>query len=154
MFRGVFKWRQAPVAGAGAKKRLSTKIGRPFHIPDDVSDRFIFNLPVQATRAEGFKPALINIPEKLNGFDARIIHTWHDDIIIEAGEDTADRMQAILEESVEEAFKRNNQSSRLLLNPRLQICGNLKDGFIKNSYPDNLLELEHKHIIYRIFQFS
>jgi DNA polymerase I-like protein with 3'-5' exonuclease and polymerase domains len=100
MFKGVFKWRQASVAEARAKKRVRTKIGRLIRIPDDVSDRSLFNLPVQATGADGFKLALINVSGKLNGLDARIVHTQHDEIIVEARDDIADQVCVILKESI------------------------------------------------------
>ena len=61
------------------------------------SDRSLFNLPVQATGADGFKLALNRISEKLNGLDARIVHTQHDEIIVEARDDIADQVQKILE---------------------------------------------------------
>jgi DNA polymerase I-like protein with 3'-5' exonuclease and polymerase domains len=62
--KGVFKWRQASVDEARAKKRVRTKIGRLIHIQDDASDRSSFNLPVQATGPDGFKLALVNIVER------------------------------------------------------------------------------------------
>jgi DNA polymerase I-like protein with 3'-5' exonuclease and polymerase domains len=42
----------------------------------------------------------------LNGLDARIVHTQHDEIIVEAREDVADQVQAIVKESMEEALER------------------------------------------------
>jgi DNA polymerase I-like protein with 3'-5' exonuclease and polymerase domains len=42
----------------------------------------------------------------LNGLDARIVHTQHDEIIVEARDDIADQVQAIVVESTEEALKR------------------------------------------------
>jgi len=53
-----------------------------------------------------FKLALIHISEKLNGLDARIVHTQHDEIIVEAKDDVADHVQAIVKESMEAALKR------------------------------------------------
>jgi len=105
-FTGISKWRQKSVAEARAKKRVRTKIGRLIHIPDDASDRSLFNLPVQATGADGFKLALIHISEKLNGLDARIVHTQHDEIIVEVRDDIANRVKAIVAESMEEALER------------------------------------------------
>lgn len=67
MFRGVFKWRQASVAEVRAKKRVRTKIGRLIRIPDDASDRYLFNLPVQATGSDGFKLALVSISVIIQG---------------------------------------------------------------------------------------
>ena len=46
-FAGTSRWIQASVAEAIAKKRVRTKIGRLIHIPDDASDRSLFNLPDQ-----------------------------------------------------------------------------------------------------------
>jgi len=50
--------------------------------------------------------ALINVSEKLNGLDARIVHTQHDEIIVEARDDIADQVQAIVKESMEDAFEK------------------------------------------------
>jgi DNA polymerase-1 len=105
-FAGISKWRQASVAEARARKRVRTKIGRMIHIPDDASDSSLFNLPVQATGADGFKLALIHISGKLNGLDARIVHTQHDEIIVEAGDDLAEQVQTIVMESMKGALKR------------------------------------------------
>ncbi len=82
------------------------RIGRPIHIQDDAGDRSLFNFPVQTTGADGFKLALIHISEKLNGLDARIVHTQHDEIIVEAKDDIADRVRTIVKESMLEALKR------------------------------------------------
>jgi hypothetical protein len=38
-------------------------------------------LAVQATGADDFELAPINISEKLNGLDAKIVHTRHDEIL-------------------------------------------------------------------------
>ena len=119
MFRGVFKWRQASVAEVRAKKRVRTKIGRLIRIPDDASDRYLFNLPVQATGADGFKPAPINIPKKLNGPDARIIHTQHDEIIVKAGEDIAHQVRATVKGAMEEAFKKIIPEVTFIVEPKI-----------------------------------
>lgn len=76
------------------------------HIPSDASDRSLFNLPVQATGADGFKIALYLISHGLEGVNARIVHTQHDEIIIEARDGIEDQVQAIVEESMEEALNR------------------------------------------------
>ena len=66
----------------------------------------MFNLPVQATGADGFKLVLIHISEKLNGPDARIVHTQHDEIIVEARDAIEDQVREIVKESMEEALGR------------------------------------------------
>jgi len=106
MFEGVFKWRRASAAQARAKKQVRTRIGRLIHIQDDARDSSLFNLPVQATGADGFKLALVLISEKLNGFDAQIVHTQHDEIIVEARDDIADQVKAMVADSMEKALER------------------------------------------------
>ncbi len=66
----------------------------------------LYNTPVQATGTDGFKLALIHISEKLNGLNARIVHTQQDEIIIETRHDIAGQVQAIVKESMEEALNR------------------------------------------------
>jgi DNA polymerase I-like protein with 3'-5' exonuclease and polymerase domains len=75
-------------------------------IPDDASDRILFNLPVQTNGADGFKLALIHISEKLNSLDARIVHTQHDEIIVEARDDVVAHVQAIVKALMEDALER------------------------------------------------
>ena len=53
-------------------------------VADDVTDNSLFNRPVQANGADGFKSALIRISDRREGVDARVIHTQHDEIIVEA----------------------------------------------------------------------
>jgi DNA polymerase-1 len=65
----------------------------------------LYNTLVQTTGGDGFKLALIIIPEKLDGLDARIVNTQHDEIIVEAREDSVDQVRAIVKESMEEALK-------------------------------------------------
>jgi len=84
---------------------IRTKIGRLIHIQDDASDRSLFNLPVQATGADGFKLALVSISEKLNGLDACIVHTQHDEIIVEARDDIADQVKAMVADSMGKALE-------------------------------------------------
>ena len=42
------------------------------HIPDEASDRCLFNIPVQAIGVDRLKMALVLISEKLTALDARI----------------------------------------------------------------------------------
>lgn len=49
------------------------------HIPDNTTDTTPFYLPVQTTGADAFKLALYHISRGLEGLDARIVHTLHDE---------------------------------------------------------------------------
>jgi DNA polymerase-1 len=70
-----------------------------------VSDRSLFNLPVLTNRADGLKLALCLIPSGLEGVDARIVNTLHDEIIVEARDGTADQVREIVRESMAEALE-------------------------------------------------
>jgi DNA polymerase I-like protein with 3'-5' exonuclease and polymerase domains len=90
---------------AGANNQVRTKIGRIILIPDNVTDTSLFRLPVQANGADGFKLALCRISGGLKGMDARIVHTLHDEIIVEARDGIEDQVKEIVMDSMEEAFK-------------------------------------------------
>ena len=49
--------------------------------------------------------ALYLISRGLEGIDARIVHTQHDEIIVEARDGIEDQVEAIVKESMEEAFR-------------------------------------------------
>jgi DNA polymerase I-like protein with 3'-5' exonuclease and polymerase domains len=98
---------------------VRTNIGRIIHIPDDARDSSLFNLPVQANGADGFKLALISVTEKLNGLDARIVHTQHDEIIVEAREDIVDQVKAMVADSMQTAFKRFIPEIPFIVEPRV-----------------------------------
>ncbi len=65
---------KAPVTEARARKLVRTKINRLIHIPNNTSDRSLFNLSVQTNGADGFKLALCLISSGLEGVDARIVN--------------------------------------------------------------------------------
>ncbi len=76
----------SPVETFPSGKHVTKTIGRLIHLQDDASGRSLLKLPVQATGSDGFKLALISISEKLNGPNARIVHTRHDEMTVEAGD--------------------------------------------------------------------
>jgi DNA polymerase I-like protein with 3'-5' exonuclease and polymerase domains len=51
--------------------------------------------------------ALYLISDRLEGMDARVVHTpQHDEIIVEARDAIEDQVRAIVKESMEKAFKK------------------------------------------------
>jgi DNA polymerase-1 len=104
-FAGIFKWRQAVVRRAKAEKQVQTRIGRVINVAEDVTDNSLFNWPVQANGADGFKLALIYLSERLQGMDARVVHTQHDEIIVEARDAIEDQVKSIVRESMEGALE-------------------------------------------------
>jgi DNA polymerase-1 len=88
-------------------------------VPDDASDRSPFNLPVQATGTDGFKLPLYFISRGLEGMDARVVNTLHDEIIIEARDGIEDQVRAIVAESMEEAFKKIIPEVPFVVEPKI-----------------------------------
>ena len=103
---GITKLRRTSVNGARAEKRVRTRIGRVIHVADGVTHNSLFNWPVQTNGSDGFKLALCLISSGLEGVDARIVHTQHDEIIVEAGDDVVDQVRGIVQESMEAALER------------------------------------------------
>jgi DNA polymerase-1 len=63
----------------------------------------LLNAPVQGTAADIAKQALILLGERIAGSDGKIIGTVHDEIILEAPDDRADELAAILRNTMIEA---------------------------------------------------
>ena len=91
---------------ANLLKLVTTRIVRTITIPENVMGTSLFCLFVQANGADAFKLALIHISEKLNRLDAQIVHTQHDDIIVEAREEIADQVRATVKGAMEEALRK------------------------------------------------
>ena len=83
---------------------VSTKLGRTLKVTKDSNVNSLYNYPVQGTAADGFKLALINLDEQLAGQDAKIVHILHDEVIVEARQDVADDVAAIVKKCMEKAF--------------------------------------------------
>ena len=95
------------------------RIGRRIHIPDNATDTSLFCLPVQGNGADGFKLALYLISRALEEVDVRIVHTLHDEIIVEARDGEEDQVQTIVEKSVEEALERIIPEVAFVAEPRI-----------------------------------
>ena len=65
----------------------------------------MINYPVQGTAADGFKMALIRLDDELAGYDARIVHILHDEVIVEVRKDIADSVAVTVKNCMEQAFK-------------------------------------------------
>jgi DNA polymerase I-like protein with 3'-5' exonuclease and polymerase domains len=85
-----------------------------------VTDNSLFNWPVQANGADGFKLALYLISGALKGMDARIVQKIpFDEIIVEARDGIEEQVKAILKESMEEALGRIILEVPFVVEPRI-----------------------------------
>jgi DNA polymerase-1 len=68
-------------------------------------ERVAMNSPIQGTAADIIKLAMVNIDRKLKekGYDARLILQVHDELIIEAHQDIAEEVRALLQTEMENA---------------------------------------------------
>jgi DNA polymerase-1 len=61
------------------------------------------NSPIQGTNADMTKLALIGLNEALQGYDARVVNTVHDEIVVEAREEQAEAVCKIVEHEMVKA---------------------------------------------------
>ena len=68
-------------------------------------ERVARNMPIQGTAADIIKIAMVRVHDRLQkeGLDAKLILQVHDELIVEAHESVADRVQALLQEEMEQA---------------------------------------------------
>ncbi len=95
---------------------VTTLYGRRRYIPDLKSgkavlrkfgERVAMNSPIQGTAADIIKIAMVNTERALNesGIDARLILQVHDELIVEANVNCADKAKEILQREMENAVK-------------------------------------------------
>ena len=97
-------WRDEIVATGLGDGTISTPLGRTLKVPKDANVNSLINFPVQATAADGFKVALIELDKQLDGKDARIVHILHDEVIVETKEDIAYAVALMVKDIMEQSF--------------------------------------------------
>ena len=75
-------------------------------LTEGTRDTSLYNFPIQGTAADGFKQALIKLDGKLKDLDAMIVHTLHDEIIVEAEEGIAEKVKVIMNDCMIGAFSK------------------------------------------------
>jgi DNA polymerase-1 len=100
-YLGIGKWHQV-VATSGTRE-TRTIGGRRRLWEDNPPLTELLNTPVQGTSAEITKLALLLLHERIAGFGGKIIGTIHDEILLEAPDDQADELAAILLKTMIEA---------------------------------------------------
>ena len=103
-FEGIKTWRDNIGSVNLEGGVISTKMGRTLKFSSDVKVNSLYNYPVQGTAADGFKLALIDLNDLLDGKDARIVHILHDEVIVEARTDIAESVAVMVKDCMEKAF--------------------------------------------------
>lgn len=62
------------------------------------------NMRIQSSNADTIKQAMVHAVKRISSYDARLLLTVHDEIIIEAREDQVEEVKPIVEQSVKDGF--------------------------------------------------
>ena len=93
------------VTTAFGRRRYIPELSAPNKMTQAFGERVAMNSPIQGTAADVMKIAMINVHRKLReaGIDAKLILQVHDELIIEAHRDVAERAKEILQYEMEHA---------------------------------------------------
>ena len=111
-YKGLTSWQEETKAEAARRMYSETWLGRRRYLPGITSDnwgqksfaeRCSLNTPIQGTAADIIKLAMIRVFEALRAqkLRARLILQVHDELIVEAPEDEAERVRALLRDCME-----------------------------------------------------
>ena len=115
-YSGVDRYMRETAENAKKNGYVTTMFGRRRYIPElsasnknvqALGKRMAMNTPIQGTAADIIKLAMIKVYRRLaeEKLDARLILQVHDELIVEAAEDCAERAAEILKEEMENAVK-------------------------------------------------
>jgi DNA polymerase-1 len=114
-YSGIQRWLDKAAREAVRKGYSITMLGRKrYYAPIDPDDpdynkkrssieRQGKNSPIQGSNADMTKLALIGLHEALQGYDARVVNTVHDEIVVEAREEQAEAVCRIVEHEMVKA---------------------------------------------------
>ncbi len=106
LFPRIQKWRDRTVKEAHENGFVRTPLGRIRWVTRDTKYNRIINFPVQGTASDGFKMSLIEMHERLEDLDAKIVHVIHDEVIVEARENQAEDVSGIVKRCMEDAMNK------------------------------------------------
>lgn len=115
-YSGIAHYMEQTVAKAKRDGYVETMFGRRRYIKELAAknknlqafgERVAKNTPIQGTAADIIKIAMIRVYDRLkqSGLDAKLILQVHDELIVEAREDCAEEVAALLREEMENAVK-------------------------------------------------
>ena len=70
-----------------------------------MGERAAINSPIQGSAADIINLAMINIDEKLQGNDAKMILQVHDELIVESPENMVNEISLLIKYEMENAYK-------------------------------------------------
>lgn len=116
LYSGIDRYMQNIVENAKSDGYVTTMFGRRRYLPELTSsnhnlrsfgERVARNMPIQGTAADIIKIAMIKVYERLRkeNMKSKLILQIHDELIVEAPEDEAQRVSELLNEEMENAVK-------------------------------------------------
>ena len=114
LYSGIDKYMQQVVEDAKNKGYVTTIFGRRRYLPELASsnhnirafgERVARNMPIQGTAADIIKIAMIKVYERLKkeNMRSRLILQVHDELIVEAPEDEAEKAARLISEEMQSA---------------------------------------------------
>lgn len=113
-YPGVKKWIDATLAQAAKDGYVKTLLNRRRYVADlttpnqtvrKAAERVAINTPVQGSAADIIKVAMIRLDKALENTKARMLLQVHDELVVEAPENEADRVAKSMQKTMEEAFE-------------------------------------------------
>ncbi|GMV90984.1 MAG: DNA polymerase I [Candidatus Hydrogenedentota bacterium] len=115
-YPGVRAWIDATLRQAAKDGYVETLLKRRRYVPELTSrnvsmrraaERIATNTPVQGSAADVIKLAMIRLDEALEGTDAQLILQVHDELVVEAPEDTVQAVAGTMKRIMEDAIELN-----------------------------------------------
>lgn len=115
-YSGVRRYMEETITFGRENGYVKTLFGRRRYLPELAAsnkvtkafgERVAMNTPIQGTAADIIKIAMIRVYERLRreGLQARLILQVHDELLVEAPKEEADRASAVLREEMESAME-------------------------------------------------
>jgi DNA polymerase-1 len=111
----VRAWIDEVLAGARQKGYVETMFGRRRFVADldsrmrtvrEAAERVAFNTPIQGTATgDLMRLAMVNLQPELNRLKAHMVLQVHDELLVEAAEDTAEEVARVVREVMQSAWK-------------------------------------------------
>jgi DNA polymerase I-like protein with 3'-5' exonuclease and polymerase domains len=130
-FNGVQKWLEKAGRDSVSKGFAPTPLGRKRYFDQPNRDDFDYrrkmseierqgkNAPIQGANADMTKIALVFLREKLRSYDARLVNTVHDEIVVEVREDQAEEVCLLVEHEMVAAGKEILRSVPILAEAKI-----------------------------------
>jgi DNA polymerase-1 len=113
-YPGVRKWLDDTIEIAQRDGYVMTMLQRRRYLPELKSgdhnvrrgaERAAINTPVQGSAADVIKLAMLRLDEALQDYDARMLLQVHDELVVEAAEDQAEDVAAVMRKTMEDAVE-------------------------------------------------